>query len=246
MKSSRRRTSMVPGGGPLFQRMFTRLGCDGRPPRFRVEFYPYSSLVLTIRRREEVVYVRFSDLLQRAPRAVLEGAAALLLARVFRRKASRDLTEPYLEYARSNRTRSRHESHAPRTGSPGRHQSSRGTLRSGRTFRPAQRKILRGPATAPAHWLEHAKLAPAIRVLRSRAKSNPAESPDGPPRRSRMRRGIRFVSRNASRQASDAPLGLQHGLAFAGISRRREALYRIRARQKNSRPPRTLSPSGVL
>jgi len=35
--------------------MFTRLGCDGRPPRFRVEFYPYSSLVLTIRRREEVV-----------------------------------------------------------------------------------------------------------------------------------------------------------------------------------------------
>src|SRR2546425_364688 len=60
MKSNRRRTSMVPGGGPLFQRMFTRLGCDGRPPRFRVEFYPYSSLVLTIRRREEVVYVRFS------------------------------------------------------------------------------------------------------------------------------------------------------------------------------------------
>src|SRR5882724_6239554 len=99
MKSSRRRTSMVPGGGPLFQRMFTRLGCDGRPPRFRVEFYPYSSLVLTIRRREEVVYVRFSDLLQRAPRAVLEGAAALLLARVYRRKASRELTEPYLEYA---------------------------------------------------------------------------------------------------------------------------------------------------
>jgi len=66
MKSRRRKTSLVPGGGPLFQRMFTRLGCDGRPPRFRVEFYPYSSLVLTIRRREEVVFVRFSDLLQRA------------------------------------------------------------------------------------------------------------------------------------------------------------------------------------
>src|SRR5216683_6967240 len=95
MKSSRRRTSMVPGGGALFQRMFTRLGCDGRPPRFRVEFYPYSSLVLTIRRREEVVYVRFSDLLQRAPRAVLEGAAALLLARVFRRKASRERSEEH-------------------------------------------------------------------------------------------------------------------------------------------------------
>lgn len=97
----------VPGGAALFQRVFTRLGCDGRPPRFRVEFYPYSSLVLTIRRREDVVYVRFSDLLRRAPLPVLEGAAALLLARVYRRKAPRALIEPYLEYARSNRTRGR-------------------------------------------------------------------------------------------------------------------------------------------
>jgi hypothetical protein len=97
----------VPGGPPLFQRMFTRLGCEGRPPRFRVEFYAYSSLVLTIRRREEVVYVRFSDLLRRAPTAVLEGAAALLLARVYRRKAPHAFVEPYLEYARSDRTRTR-------------------------------------------------------------------------------------------------------------------------------------------
>src|SRR5947199_2683986 len=107
MKTLRRKTSLVPGGAPLFQRMFTRIGCEGRPPRFGVEFYPYSSLVLTIRRREDVVYVRFSDLLCRAPLAVLEGAAALLLARVYRRKASGALTEAYLEYARSDRTRSR-------------------------------------------------------------------------------------------------------------------------------------------
>jgi len=107
MKTLHRKTSLVPGGAPLFQRMFTRLGCEGRPPRFRVEFYSYSSLVLTIRRREDAVYVRFSDLLRRAPLAVLEGAAALLLARVYRRKPSRELTEPYLEYARSGRTRSR-------------------------------------------------------------------------------------------------------------------------------------------
>lgn len=98
---------LVPGGAPLFQRVFTRLGCDGRPPRFRVEFYPYASLVLTIRRRDDVVHVRFSDLLRRASLAVHEGAAALLLARVYRRKAPRELVEPYLEYARSNRTRNR-------------------------------------------------------------------------------------------------------------------------------------------
>ena len=95
------------GGAALFQRMFTRLGCGGRPPRFRVEFYPYSSLTLTIRRREDVVFVRFSDLLRRAPLSVLEAAAALLLARVYRRRASAWLVEPYLEYARSGRTRSR-------------------------------------------------------------------------------------------------------------------------------------------
>jgi hypothetical protein len=103
----RRKIDSVPGGSSLFQRVFTRLGCEGRPPRFRVEFYPYSSLVLTVRRREDLVIVRFSDLLRRASLAVLEGAAALLLARVYRRKALRTLTQPYIDYARSHRTRSR-------------------------------------------------------------------------------------------------------------------------------------------
>jgi hypothetical protein len=97
----------IPGGAALFQRVYTRIGCEGRPPRFRVEFYPYSSLVLTIRRREDSVYVRFSDLLLRAPLEVLEAAAALLLARVYRRRAPKSLVEPYLSYARSDRTRSR-------------------------------------------------------------------------------------------------------------------------------------------
>jgi len=103
----RRIKSSVPGGSALCQRVFTRLGCEGRPPRFRVEFYPYSSLVLTIRRREDSLHVRFSDLLQRAPLDVLEAAAALLLARVYRRRAPKSLVEPYLSYARSDRTRSR-------------------------------------------------------------------------------------------------------------------------------------------
>jgi len=88
-------------------RMFTRVGCHGRPPHFQVEFYPYSSLVLTIRRRDDVLLVRFSDLLRRAPLEVLEGAAALLLSRVYRRRVDRALVRPYLLYARSDRTRGR-------------------------------------------------------------------------------------------------------------------------------------------
>ena len=107
MSGMRRARSLVPSGAALCQRVFTRLGCDGRPPRFRVEFYPYSSLTLTVRRREDVVYVRLSDLLRRAPLDVLEGAAALLLARIYRRRAPRVLVQPYLEYARSDRTRGR-------------------------------------------------------------------------------------------------------------------------------------------
>ncbi len=106
-KPRHNKNSFVPGGAALFQRMFTRLGCDGRPPRFRVDFYPYASLVLTMRRREEVVFVRFSDLLRRAPLPVLEAAAALLLSRVYRRRAPASLVQPYLEYSRSDRTRSR-------------------------------------------------------------------------------------------------------------------------------------------
>ena len=105
MKRTKARVDL--GGAFLFQRMFTRLGCDGRPPRFHVEFYPYSSLVLTIRRREDTVFVRLSDLLARAPRPVLEGAAALLLARLYRKKTPASLIAPYLDYVRSARTRHR-------------------------------------------------------------------------------------------------------------------------------------------
>ena len=85
-------------------RIFTRVGCDGCPPHFQVDFYPYSGLVLTIRRRDDALLVRFSDLLRRAPLEVLEGAAALLLSRVYRRHIDRALVQAYLSYARSGRT----------------------------------------------------------------------------------------------------------------------------------------------
>src|SRR6266403_896484 len=102
MKKSDR---LLPGGSALFQQMFTRLGCEGRPPRFHVEFYPYTNLVLTIRRREEAVFVRFSDLMRQCALPVLEGAAALLLARIYRRRAPKVLVQPYLDYARSPSSR---------------------------------------------------------------------------------------------------------------------------------------------
>lgn len=104
MKKSDR---FFPGGAALFQRVFTRLRCEGRPPRFHVEFYPYTNLVLTIRRREDAVYIRFSDLMRQCSLPVMEGAAALLLSRIYRRRPPKSLVQPYLDYTRSIRTRRR-------------------------------------------------------------------------------------------------------------------------------------------
>lgn len=101
------RTRRLPGGAQLCHRIFTRLGCQGRPPRFVVEFYPYSNLALTVRKQDDTVLVRFSDLLRTAPRTVLEGAAALLLGRLYGRRPAEALVEPYREYVRSAATRRR-------------------------------------------------------------------------------------------------------------------------------------------
>jgi hypothetical protein len=72
-----------------------------------VEFYKYSNLVLTVRKQDEAVLVRFSDLLRAAPRAVLEGAAALLLGRLYGRRPPNSLVAAYREYVRSAATRRR-------------------------------------------------------------------------------------------------------------------------------------------
>ena len=97
----------VPGGERLFQRIYTRLGCEGRPPHFIVEYHPYADLTHTIRLREDTAHVRLSDALGRAPRAVVEAAAAILLGRLYRRRPPAELVETYRQfsYARSTRRR---------------------------------------------------------------------------------------------------------------------------------------------
>jgi len=106
-KAKLMRSRAVPGGAQLCHRIFTRLGCQGRPPRFIVEFYPYANLALTARKRQDAVHVRFSDLLQAAPRPVLEGAAAVLLAGFYGCRAPAVLAACYREYARLAGTRRR-------------------------------------------------------------------------------------------------------------------------------------------
>lgn len=102
-----KRTQTVCGGAQTFQRMFTRLGIHRRPPRFEVVWFPYANLVHTIRLREDTAYVRISDLLRRAPQEVLSAAACVLLARLYRRPAPRDMREIYRGFAEASGTRRR-------------------------------------------------------------------------------------------------------------------------------------------
>lgn len=88
-----------PGGAQIFHRIFTRLGCHGRPPHFVVEFFPYSNLVNTIRLREETAFVRLSDILRGASLPVMEAAAAILLGRLYRRRAPREMVELYRHFS---------------------------------------------------------------------------------------------------------------------------------------------------
>jgi len=99
--------SLVPGGEKIFHRIYTRLGCVGRPPQFVVEYHPYADLTHTIRLQEDTAYVRLSDVLREAPSSVVEAAAALLLSRLYRRRAPRDLVDAYREFSYATSTRRR-------------------------------------------------------------------------------------------------------------------------------------------
>lgn len=105
--SRRPRTVPFPGGAGIFARMFTRLGCTGRPPHFRVEFYPYANLTHTIRMQEDVAYVRLSDLLRRARLAEVEATAAVLLARLYRIPLPEKYAGAYRQHALRPSTRRR-------------------------------------------------------------------------------------------------------------------------------------------
>ena len=107
MKKSRGQSKRVPGGDRIFQRIFTRLGCQGRPPQFFVEFHPYAGLTHTVRLRGETAHVRLSDVLRRAPMPVIESAAAILLGRLYRRRPPGELLDVYREFAHSTATRAR-------------------------------------------------------------------------------------------------------------------------------------------
>jgi hypothetical protein len=104
-RAAHRPNRIVPGGERIFQRIYTRLGCAGRPPHFVVEYHPYADLSHTIRLREDTAYVRLSDVMRRAPNLALEAIAAILLGRLYRRRPPADLLEIYRLFSAARSTR---------------------------------------------------------------------------------------------------------------------------------------------
>ena len=105
LRTQHRASAALPGGERVFQRIFTRLGCQGRPPQFQVELYPYANLSHTLRLRQDVAFVRLSDILQDAPVPVIEAAAAILLGQMYRRRVPRELRDLYRQFALAHSTR---------------------------------------------------------------------------------------------------------------------------------------------
>jgi len=104
-KRKRPLPASFPGADRIFHRIFTRLGCQGRPPQFVVELYPYANLAHTMRLRQETAHVRLSDILRDAPVAVIEAAAAILLAQMYRRRLPAALRDLYRQFALAHSTR---------------------------------------------------------------------------------------------------------------------------------------------
>ena len=113
MREKRPLAATFPGADRIFHRIFTRLGCQGRPPRFVVELYPYANLAHTMRLRQETAHVRLSDILRDAPVQVIEAAAAILLAQMYRRRLPSELRDLYRQFALAHSTR-RHIAHVRR------------------------------------------------------------------------------------------------------------------------------------
>ena len=70
-----------------------------------MELYPYANLAHTIRLRHEIAHVRLSDILRDAPVTVVEAAAAILLAQMYRRRLPSDLRDLYRQFALAHSTR---------------------------------------------------------------------------------------------------------------------------------------------
>ncbi len=100
----------------LFERVFHRLELRRPAPLFQAAFRPFAGLRSSIHLRNQIARVNISDVLEPAPPLVLEALAEILLAPLFRRRASREARECYMAYVFKPAVRRRIESARRRRG----------------------------------------------------------------------------------------------------------------------------------
>ena len=88
---------------------------EPRPP-VEARFYPYAGLSSTIRLRKGRVYARVSDVLRHSPREVLYALACILVAKLYRLKASKEHERTYREHSLDPSVLDRSESMRKRRG----------------------------------------------------------------------------------------------------------------------------------
>ena len=82
----------------VFRRVFSRLRIKSPIASIDARFHAFAGLRSTVAVRNGAVKARVSDLLSEASPLVLEALAEILLARIFRRRPSREARECYLAY----------------------------------------------------------------------------------------------------------------------------------------------------
>ena len=82
----------------IFRRVFSRMRIKSPVASIAARFHPFTGLRSTIILRSGTLKARVSDLLSEASPLVLEALAEILLARIFRRRPSREARECYLAY----------------------------------------------------------------------------------------------------------------------------------------------------
>jgi SprT-like family protein len=120
--------ALFPAGSPVFvkesrsclnetfERVFRRFALRRPAPEFQAAFRAFAGLRSTILLRDEIARVNISDVLAPAPPLVLEALAEILLAPLFRRRASREARECYMAYVFKPAVRRRIEAARRRRG----------------------------------------------------------------------------------------------------------------------------------
>lgn len=81
-----------------YQQAFNKYDGVRRTPSIEVSFYPYVGINHTIRIRDGIVYVRIGEICRQMPLSAHRGLAHVLVAKLYRRRATADKRQLYSAY----------------------------------------------------------------------------------------------------------------------------------------------------